>query len=614
MKKKEEKPKKMPLHHIKEQPEGSFEVDEGLRSIYGETPKDLHVVERGVSPLTYWLSRIVVGLCIFAVFLGAGIFIMSKGYFGNKNSAPLEMSVTVPEGVRSGDTVTIEVPYQNTESVPIASLEIDVNVPASFKITSLSPAPTNEAELIFTIGSLGSHSDGKIALTGVWIAEAPSSTNVQAIASYRPGNFNSIFSSIATGSVNTKESVLKETVTGPDSGIPGQSLTYSVTIEHAGEVPLDNVQLEMIFPAGFTVSGSVPPLPAAAAPLWNLGTLAPHTKTVVTITGAFSSEVSDVQTIAANTRVAFTPTEMLTQATSNHVTDVKGGSLRLSLVGNGLTGTVGTEPGSALKLSFRLENAGTAPVADATVVLDFEPGTGVPITWSSASLDGGTLSAEGVKFDPKKIGALAPGEKKTFNLSFPIKSTLAATDLDTFTVVAKAATATTNLLSTPITVNLSAGVALEAFAHYYSADGAPIGSGPMPPKVNEETTYEVVFTINHSLHALDDLVLSATLPPGVTFAGNSVADMGELSYDEVNRTIGWHVTSIPSDTGMLSAKFFISATPGPEDEDTFMKLLSATSLRAADDKTGARIDRTNDALTTELPKDTFAAGKGTVTQ
>jgi hypothetical protein len=614
MKKKEEKPKALKRHVTARRrvPRAEGEIEEGLRVIYGEKPQDLHVVDRGVSPLTYYLVRTIIGLGVVALMVGAGLFVMSKGFLGSHDGSALELSVAVPPDVRSGEETTIEIPYSNTEGVPIAALDIDVNVPSGFLITSTSPTPTNTDELIFTIGSLGPHSDGKITLQGLWIAPVTSTNNIQAIASYRPGNFNSIFSAIATGSITTKSSVLTETITGPDSAVPGQSLTYTVEINHTGDVPIENAELEVAFPNGFVLSSSSPKLEPAAPPLFPLGTLAPKSKTTVTLTGAFSSEITDVQTITAEVKVLKYPTEKLAQATGNWRTDVKGGSLRLSLVANGLTGNVAAEPGGALKLSFRLENAGTAPVSDASVILDFQPGTGVPITWSAATLDGGTLSKDGALFDAKKIGLINPGEKKTFNLSFPIKGTFVAGDLDSFTVVAKASTATTSLLSTPVNVNVNAAVSLDAYAHYYSADGAPIGSGPLPPRVNEATTYEVVWSISHALHALDDLTVSATLPPGVTFANNVSVSAGELTYDEVNRTLRYDVSNIAQDAGTVTAKFFVTATPGDEDEGEFMKILSGTALRVTDTKTGARIDRTADALTTEIPKDTNAAGKGAV--
>jgi uncharacterized repeat protein (TIGR01451 family) len=594
--------------------EESHEMEAGLRAIYGETPTDLHVVQRGGSRLTFWLSRLLIALGFGAVLVLAGVFLISRGVFLGKTYDPLEMSIKAPSEVKSGEMVTIEVPYANPKNIPLAALELDLNVPESFKLLSSTPAPTKAEELVYTLGSLGPRSDGVIKLEGLWLETAPSTTNLQVIANYRPANFDADFSEIASATITTNESVLTAEVKGPETASPGESVTYTVTVKQDGEVALENAELLLALPTGFTISSSVPPLEAGAESLLKLGTLAPKSETVVTFVGTFSSEVADVQQIGATLQIAATSSRVLTQNTSVWLTDVKGGDLRLSLVANGLSGTVAAEPGSVLRVSFKIENAGEAAIADASVLLDFQPATGVPIVWSQASLDGGVLSQEGVKFDAAKIGSLEPGGKKTFNLAFPIKPTLASGDLDTFTAIAKASTAHSTLLSSPISVNLNASVNFDVTAHYYSSDGAAIGSGPLPPSVSESTTFEIMWAINHALHPLEDLMVTATLPPGVSFAGNAASDMGKVSYDELTRTIRFEGTGIPGDAGNLHAKFFVSATPGEEDAGTFMKILSGSTMRVTDEATGARLDRTAPEVTTELPDDSFAAGKGTVSE
>ncbi len=434
------------------------------------------------------------------------------------------------------------------------------------------------------------------------------------VANYKPANFDADFSEIATASVSTKESVLTSEMTGPETASPGESVTYTVKVKHSGETALDGVEVTFALPEGFVVSSSVPPLEAGASSLFKLGTLEPGKEALLTLTGSFSSEVTDVTQLSSTLQINTAGAKPLTQSTTVWLTDVKGGDLRLSLVGNGISGTVATEPGSALRLSFRIENAGEATISDASVVLDFQPPTGVPIAWTQATLDGGVLSKEGVKFEAAKIGALEPGAKKSFNLVFPLKAALGAGDVDQFTVVARASTAHSTLLSSPITVNLNAAVNFAVTAHYYSSEGAAIGSGPLPPEVSQATSFEIMWAVNHALHPLEELVVTATLPPGVGFAGNAASDTGAVTYDELTRTVRWEASAIAADAGNLHAKFFVSATPGEEDVDTFMKILSGSVLRVTDEKTGARIDRTAAEVTTELPDDSFAAGKGTVSE
>ena len=62
----------------------------------------------------------------------------------------------------------------------------------------------------------------------------------------------------------------------------------------------------------------------------------------------------------------------------------------------------------------------------------------------------------------------------------------------------------------------------------------------------------------------------------------------------------------------MGGEFVLSVTPGPEDVDTYVKILSSSNLQASDSTTGARVSAEADQLTTELPSDETAAGRGIV--
>ncbi len=123
--------------------DGHHDMEAGLRAIYGEEPQDLHVVERGGSRLTFWLWRVLGVLAILALLSLSAVFLVSKGVFLGSKYDPLEIEVVAPAEAKSGEMVTIEIPYQNPKSIPLASLELDVNLPQSFKLLSSTPAPTN---------------------------------------------------------------------------------------------------------------------------------------------------------------------------------------------------------------------------------------------------------------------------------------------------------------------------------------------------------------------------------------------------------------------------------------------------------------------------------------
>jgi uncharacterized repeat protein (TIGR01451 family) len=603
------------VERVRSAKEKEAEMDEGLRAIYGEKSEDLKVVTRGGSRLTYWLTRIVGFLAFTALVIFGVTVLASQGWLFNKGYAPLALAVEAPAEVKSGETVSITIPYENPDKTPLASLEVNVNVPPSFTVTKTSPAPSDAKELIFTVGSVPGHGKGVITLEGTWIVTTPSTNSVQAIASYKPANFSSDFSQIASASVSTTASVLALSLTGPETATPGAEVSYVVKVTNNGTLPAKGAVVTLSAPNGFTVTKSTPPVTPGERPKWTFENIDAGKDVTITVKGSYASDVTDVEKMAAD--VSFPvgsglDTKYLVQSGSSVSTDVSGGALRLTLVGNGLSGDTFVAPGDALRLGYRLENTGEGPLSDAAVTLDFQPGTGIPITWSKASLDGGVLSKDGVVFDAKKIGVINPSEKKSFNLSFPVKAELTSTDVDTFTVIARATVAGSTIQSSPLTVHVNSSVGFSASAHYFSTDGAPIGDGPLPPVVGSTTTFEVMWSIPHALHPLEDLVVTATLPPGVTFGGNVASDLGKVTYDASANIVRFDATGITKEAGVIHAKFYVKATPAAADVGKVMKILSGSALRVTDSVTLSRIEKETEALTTALPEDTFAEGKGIV--
>ncbi len=70
---------------------------------------------------------------------------------------------------------------------------------------------------------------------------------------------------------------------------------------------------------------------------------------------------------------------------------------------------------------------------------------------------------------------------------------------------------------------------------------------------------------------------------------------------------------MPSPAGTAAtAEFGVSLTPDEADIGASVRLLSGSLLRVTDAKTRATIEAEVDALTTDLPQDKTAAGKGVV--
>lgn len=587
------------------------EISEGLKAIYGEETDDLHTVERGESRITTFLVRLVGLLAFLTVCVVGGFFAYYQFSQTGAPESALELRVVAAPEVRSGEEVSIAVTYRNVSETPLADLTLDINLPPGFSLTSTSLQPADPEELIYRIGALGRKSDAELVLTGVWQASVPSQGLVQAVATYRPGNFNADFSKIASASVQTLSSTVQLTAEGPAQSTPGSEAVYIYHVEQMGSAVSSSMKLQLVLPEGYFVTGTDPVLPTGEALVFDVAPLAPGEKRTYMVAGAYGSDIEDIQKVQAQLLLPL-PSGDLPQGELAYFTDVQGSDLRMTLVANGSSSTASVTPGGILRLSLRLENVGDEPYANTSLLLDFQPGSGIPLVWKEGVYDVGKVTAAGILFDASAIGTLAPGMRKAYNISIPVKAELLPTDLTNFTVFAVAEAGGVRVQTAPLTLGVNANAALATEARYYATDGTVVGVGQFPPVVSEETSYEASFVISYAPHALEDIVVSAPLAPGVFYAGGWSADSGEVVYDEANRVVRWTIRETADDSGTLRARFMVRALSSAADEGAYMKLLGNATLRATDSVTKALVEGAAEAVTTELLADSVANGRGVV--
>jgi len=224
------------------------------------------------------------------------------------------------------------------------------------------------------------------------------------------------------------------------------------------------------------------------------------------------------------------------------------------------------------------------------------------------------LLLDGIVWSASTLGEIPVSERKTLNLTFPIDNSLGVGDTDSFTIIAEASGAHGIVKSSPIIVSVNSEAELEATIRYYDDEGNVLGNGPLPPAVGETTTYRVYWTINNSVHNLENIKVTATLPPHVDWFNQTDSDLGSFSYESSSKTITWNITNISTDVAKISANFAISATPDIDDIGSFIKMISSSSLSAKDSETGETLTDSVDSLSTDLEADEFATGKGAVVE
>lgn len=598
----------------------SREIKQELRSIYthnGHVP-DLTKLDRSNrSGFTRLLIKLILTLGILSIIAWGGFFVFSKGFF--QNSETLSISIEGHKEIKSGEPVSYTFAYENTGSVPIASLIMKLNVPDSFHVLSSIPEPDKGEE--WTIGSLSAGSDGAIIIEGVFLSEVPSSQRLQALFTYKPANFSSDFQDIATHKVEVTDSVIALSLTGPEKALAGDVSEYIVNVQNTGKEPVYNLRVTPTLPQDFTISQSDPAM-LSEETYWSIDTLEAGELTAITLKGSFTSTASGEQKLSAT--VGFVDDELfLQQATQEVVTDVLGGSVAFSVIVNGSNQNQNAQLGETLRVSLNFENASKETVENLSVEMELETDEGeVPIDWGSANVSNGSRSGNTLTWNAgavESLKILEPEESSVLDIALPIFSELDSSDGDNFTIRVTLTlekigdvTSTRTLEATPITISLNSDVDVNAQARYYSESGNKIGSGSLPPTVGQTTSYRVYWNVSNTLHTLSGIKLSTTIPQDVTWLDSTDTDIGTVSYNSTTRLVNWTISKMPVEVPHAGAWFDIAINPDDDDVGRFVKLINTTSFEAKDTVTNESLSESLSELTTELPDDAFAAGEGVV--
>ncbi|HLD20838.1 MAG TPA: hypothetical protein VJB64_01960 [Patescibacteria group bacterium] len=592
------------------------EIRRQLRSIYegddGRVP-DLSKLERGErSRLTQFLLKTIGLLAVLSLIAWIGFFVFTKELF--QESETLRLTTEGPEQIKSGEEVSYTFRYENTGDVPIASLVMKLTTPETFHVYSSVPEPGGTLE--WTIGSLSAGSDGAITVTGVFLAEVPSSQRLQALFTYKPANFSSDFQDILTQKIDIEDSVVALSFTGPEKALAGDTSEYVVNIQNTGSDPVYNLRIIPTFPTDFTTANAEPAM-AEGQTYWVIEALEPGELAAITIEGAFTSTASGEQTFAV--AAGFVDQDLVyLQNIQELVTDVLGGSVSFSVIVNGSNQSQTADLGDTLRVSLDYANQSEETARDMSFAMTLSSDAGtVPVDWSKANLGGGVRVGNEVSWE--SLAELAPESSSVIDLSLPIYTVLDPGEADSFTIAVVLTlnkvgtiTSTRTLEATPIVITLNSDVSVNAQARYYSDSGTAIGSGPIPPQVGQTTSYRVYWNVSNSLHTIENVRMSATLPQDVAWLESTDTDIGTVSYNATTRQITWTIPKLLAELAHAGAWFEIAISPDSDDVGRFMKLTSTTSFEARDSTTNESLSQSIGEITTELPDDEFALGKGVV--
>ena len=551
------------------------------------TAPEEHVAGTAVAPrgirtaksLLWW----VLGIAIAFFLVSAGVFVY---YFtigsGGTVAAPDNIDITIrgPLSVIGGEPAELQVTVVNRNQAPLELADLIIEYPEGTR--SPSDFLTDLPRQRISLGTIEPGGRRQGTVSAIFIGAEGVRENVHVELEYRIADSSAIFVSETDYNITFASSPVSVSIRSNEETVSGQAVVMTATISSNVDTILKDVLVEADFPFGFTLETANPKPSYEDKMLWEIGDLQPGRSYEIAIRGRIEGQSGDERVFRFNvgTRKTLSTDKIdVLLAEGLHHTSIARPFIGLDIALNKQSGEDPTSalPGETVNVAISWVNNLSTTINNAVIV---------------ASLNGFTIDGRGVRttdgfyrstdntvlWDKAttkgELETLAPGERGTVSFSFevPPEADLLNERNAKLTITVHAAGKRAAQVGVPETlqatarreVKLESNLQFAVQGFYYQN---PFGSvGPLPPKVNQETTYAIVFTVANTSNRIEDAVLTATLPPYVRWLGVYSPAGERLDFIASDGGVRWDIGNIAPGAGVGSAPprqvaFSIGFTP-----------------------------------------------------
>ena len=277
-------------------------------------------------------------------------------------------------------------------------------------------------------------------------------------------------------------------------------------------------------------------------------------------------------------------------------------------------------PGDDITLNVALNNRGEEVAQDITIELFVDNGVDRVNLAERSGIPNGDVYGNKINWDQtdmNRLDTLRGGEDASIDVAIPTREDGSTTvRLHAEAVITTVGDIEINrqIISSDLTIRIASNLSAAASARYYDSNGSPIGSGPMPPEVGQETTYRITWTAVNALNDVEDAVMVASIPSDASWGGLVQTSDGTVTYDSVANRVRWSIGDIPAGASPPIAVFDMKVNPSAADLGTFLDLLGTATITAIDTTTDSTVSANAPGLTSELPNDSYAENQGIVVE
>lgn len=589
---------------------------------WGEPEKfDLKIEDVKRKNNSFFNKFLIGSLAFFLLALGVALFI----FFGGLNmisSNNLNIEIVAPSSISSGEELDIGLSIVNGNRADLENVVLFVDYPLG--------SQTLENQVIsrerIPLGVIGEGKSTEHTIRTLLFGEKDIIKTFVFRIEYRVKGSNAVFSKEKSYDVVIGSSPVLLEVSYPKEVNSGQQITLNINITSNSSVPLQNALVKIEYPYGFTYkSSNIKPVDDNS--VWKIGDLKDGDKKTLSVTGVILGQNQEERSFLIS----------LGQQTSSSVVDFDT-TLAASTVTLGIRKSffdlnVFSDQGSVIQMgqvvSVGIRWQNTLP--------DRLLNNRIEAVLSGNVLNKSSVSAGSNGFYRSQDNTVLWDKNTTTNLANlgpggtgQVSVNLASLQLNPQTSLIKNPYITVavkmigdrsggedaSTISSTEEFTLKVASAIGITAKSFRDTGAFANTGPIPPKAETESTYTITWTLTNTTSDLKDTVVSAILPTGVEWKGQSSPSSERVVYDPDNRTVRWELGNVSYGTGYIYSpkemSFKVGIIPSVSQVGSAPTLITQTNVRAIDIHTESTTGASAAPVTTRYSDPSFSSGKEVV--
>ena len=562
--------------------------------------------------------RILGGLVILLLLTGAGYLIEKSAFSQSK----ITVVVNGQGKIASGKFVTYEIDFQNNNRADLQNAVLDISYPEDFKPESNPNFKENSPlDSSINLGTIKGYDKGKVVFNGRVYTPKGALMYLKAGIKYNPSGSSSQFIASGQLGISVDSSPVSVEVLAPQNVASGDEVGYLINYSNDGESKIQGLKIMVDYPNGFTFSSSDPKV-SEGNNTWYIGDLDAGQSGKIVASGKLEGGRDQSRKVAVHIGTA-QGTNFVSLDDSDATTTITASPLAIAQTVNG-SANLNVNAGENLNFTINYRNDGVIGLRDVIVKETIDSPV---VDYKSLDAQGGSFDAASKTVtwkasDHPTLQNLQPGQSGTIGFSIKIKDAIPMNNAnDKNYVVSSIVKIDSPDIPTPISMNkIIAGNVMNMRLNSklllnvtgYHRDPNITNSGPVPPKVGQDTTYTIHWIASDVSNDVSNATVDATLPTGVTMTGAVYPEGSRVTYDERSNSILWEIGNMGAGTGILSApqevSFQIKVTPSPNQAGKEIDLLKPSVFTAQDLFTGEKLSANAQGKNTSLPEDNSLYG------